>query len=170
MSRHCPCKRDGRQPRRRRGMHEGGEWALLVLAHEPGVPNHIGRQDSGKPLTMCALRDMSPGHPILSKERWGALAHIEPNVSSGSKATVCGPPRYDRNWGINGLRRCESGRRRRHVRCRGHSRRSRRGTDSTRLPSRPGEFHPEPLTDPDVILSHHPAHAITRRLPPSAKQ
>src|SRR5271155_555349 len=27
------------------------------------------------------------------------------------------------------------------------------------LPSRPGEFHPEPLTDPDLILSHHPARA-----------
>jgi hypothetical protein len=26
-------------------------------------------------------------------------------------------------------------------------------------PSRPGEFHPESLTDPDVILSHHPARA-----------
>ncbi len=38
------------------------------------------------------------------------------------------------------------------------------------LPSRPGEFHPEPLTEPDVILSHHPAHAIARRLPPSAEQ
>ena len=38
------------------------------------------------------------------------------------------------------------------------------------MPSRPGEFHPEPLTEPDVILSHHPAHAITRRLPPSAEQ
>jgi hypothetical protein len=25
------------------------------------------------------------------------------------------------------------------------------------LPSRPGELHPESLTDPDVILSHHPA-------------
>ena len=37
-------------------------------------------------------------------------------------------------------------------------------------PSRPGEFHPEPLTEPDVILSHHPAHAIARRLPPSADQ
>ena len=37
------------------------------------------------------------------------------------------------------------------------------------LPSRPGEFHPEPLTDPDVILSHHPARAIVRRLPPSAE-
>ena len=33
------------------------------------------------------------------------------------------------------------------------------------LPSRPGEFHPEPLTDPDRILSHHPARAIARRLP-----
>src|ERR1700727_1681523 len=26
-------------------------------------------------------------------------------------------------------------------------------------PSRPGEFHPEPLTEPDLILSHHPARA-----------
>src|ERR1700675_642634 len=31
---------------------------------------------------------------------------------------------------------------------------------TTRLPSRPREFHPEPLTDPDLILSHHPARAI----------
>jgi hypothetical protein len=37
------------------------------------------------------------------------------------------------------------------------------------LPSRPREFHPEPLTDPDVILSHHPARATARRLPPSAE-
>ena len=34
-------------------------------------------------------------------------------------------------------------------------------------PSRPGELHPEPLTDPDLILSHHPARATVRRLPPS---
>jgi predicted ATP-dependent endonuclease of OLD family len=32
--------------------------------------------------------------------------------------------------------------------------------DSAReLPSRPGEFHPEPLTDPDLTLSRHPARA-----------
>jgi hypothetical protein len=31
---------------------------------------------------------------------------------------------------------------------------------TTPLPSRPREFHPEPLTDPDLILSHHPARAI----------
>ena len=31
----------------------------------------------------------------------------------------------------------------------------------------PGELHPEPLTDPDLILSHHPARATVRRLPPS---
>ena len=37
------------------------------------------------------------------------------------------------------------------------------------LPSRPREFHPEPLTDPDLILSHHPARAINRRLPPSVE-
>ena len=35
------------------------------------------------------------------------------------------------------------------------------------MPSRPGELHPESLTDPDVILSHHPARATMRRLPPS---
>jgi hypothetical protein len=38
---------------------------------------------------------------------------------------------------------------------------------STRMPSRPGEFHPEPLTDPDLTLSRHPARATARRLPPS---
>ena len=37
------------------------------------------------------------------------------------------------------------------------------------LPSRPREFHPESLTDPDVNLSIHPARAIARRLPPSAE-
>src|SRR5580692_9094515 len=30
---------------------------------------------------------------------------------------------------------------------------------SATLPSRPGEFHPEPLTDPDLTLSRHPARA-----------
>jgi hypothetical protein len=34
-------------------------------------------------------------------------------------------------------------------------------------PSRPGEFHPESLTDPDLNLSIHPARATARRLPPS---
>jgi hypothetical protein len=38
------------------------------------------------------------------------------------------------------------------------------------MPSRPGEFHPESLTDPDVILSHHPARATKRRLPLSAER
>src|SRR5271166_4069007 len=37
------------------------------------------------------------------------------------------------------------------------------------VPSRPGEFHPEPLTDPDMNLSIHPARAIHRRLPPSVE-
>ena len=37
------------------------------------------------------------------------------------------------------------------------------------LPSRPGEFHPEPLTEPDLMLSHHPARATAGRLPPSAE-
>jgi len=44
------------------------------------------------------------------------------------------------------------------------------GTLISFSPSRPGEFHPEPLTDPDGILSHHPARAIARRLPPSTER
>src|SRR5713101_6784513 len=40
---------------------------------------------------------------------------------------------------------------------------------STVSPSRPGEFHPEPLTDPDLTLSRHPARATARRLPPSVE-
>src|SRR5215831_10183164 len=31
----------------------------------------------------------------------------------------------------------------------------------------PGNFHPEPLTEPDLSLSTYPARAIARRLPPS---
>jgi hypothetical protein len=37
------------------------------------------------------------------------------------------------------------------------------------MPSRPGEFHPEPLTDPDLNLSIHPARVTAQRLPPSAE-
>ena len=35
-------------------------------------------------------------------------------------------------------------------------------------PGRPGEFRPEPPTDPDVTLSSHPARATPRSLPASA--
>ena len=35
------------------------------------------------------------------------------------------------------------------------------------LPSRPGELHPEALTDPYVNLSIHTARAIAQGLPPS---
>jgi hypothetical protein len=45
---------------------------------------------------------------------------------------------------------------------------SRCSLPSTGSPSRPGEFHPEPLTEPDVSLSTYPARATHRRLPPSA--
>ena len=37
------------------------------------------------------------------------------------------------------------------------------------LPGRPGEYHPESPTDPDVNLSIHPARATQRRLPPSIR-
>src|ERR1700736_1238630 len=36
-------------------------------------------------------------------------------------------------------------------------------------PSRPREFHPEPLTEPDVNLSIYTARATVRRLPPSVR-
>ena len=35
------------------------------------------------------------------------------------------------------------------------------GLNATLWPSRPGEFHPEPLTDPDLTLSRHPARATS---------
>ena len=38
------------------------------------------------------------------------------------------------------------------------------------VPSRPREFHPEPLTDPYVNLSIHTARVVARRLPPSAER
>src|SRR5262245_59645571 len=41
--------------------------------------------------------------------------------------------------------------------------------ESTRMPSRSGKFHPEPLTDLNVNLSIHPARVTARRLPPSAE-
>jgi hypothetical protein len=46
-----------------------------------------------------------------------------------------------------------------------------RGRDDHLLiaPSRPGEFHPEPLTDPDVSLSTYPARATRGKLPPSVE-
>jgi hypothetical protein len=43
------------------------------------------------------------------------------------------------------------------------------GTISRPPPSRPGEFHPEPLTDPNANLSIHPARATPKRLPPCGK-
>jgi hypothetical protein len=59
----------------------------------------------------------------------------------------------------------------RYDRCRCNTGRSVDAADTAApLPSRPGEFHPEPLTDPDLTLSRHPARVIARRPPPSAEQ
>jgi hypothetical protein len=33
----------------------------------------------------------------------------------------------------------------------------------------PGGCNPEPLTEPDLMLSHHPARTTAGRLPPSAE-
>ena len=46
------------------------------------------------------------------------------------------------------------------VRIWGVDRMARPFAEVVRVPSRPGEFHPEPLTDPDLNLSIHPARAI----------
>jgi len=40
---------------------------------------------------------------------------------------------------------------------------------SSRPPSRPGEFHPEPLTDPCLKVSHHTARAIPESCRPPPK-
>src|SRR5262249_25984484 len=37
-------------------------------------------------------------------------------------------------------------------------------------PSGPRKFHPEPLTEPDVTLSRHPARATAGRLPPPVER
>jgi hypothetical protein len=47
-----------------------------------------------------------------------------------------------------------------NVRSSGYTGSGRPTVKTALLPSRPGEFRPEPLTDPDLILSHHPARAI----------
>ncbi len=85
-------------------------------------------------------------------EAFGIACHelVSLDFRCGSKAEVQRGPRNVRFWG--------------------KSRPQIRATGCLLLPSRPGEFHPEPLTEPDVILSHHLAHAIARRLPPSAEQ
>ena len=51
----------------------------------------------------------------------------------------------------------------------GNANRTAKVRQSSSWPSRPGEFHPEPLTEPDVNLSIHPARATHRRLPPSVE-
>src|SRR5215218_8824648 len=61
---------------------------------------------------------------------------------------------------------CDITRRSNYVCLGGQSGRAADNVEGPSLPSRPGEFHPEPLTEPDLILSHHPARAIARRLPP----
>ena len=54
----------------------------------------------------------------------------------------------------------------------------RESKESSDEPSRPGELHPEPLTDPDLHLSIHPARATPikaaafrrdQRVPPVAR-
>src|SRR5262249_4964858 len=47
---------------------------------------------------------------------------------------------------------------------------ARQMADRAMMPTRPGDFHPEPLTDPDLSLSPHPALAIARKLPPSVER
>jgi hypothetical protein len=74
----------------------------------------------------------------------------------GQRRTLCSLRDYQRRSPIANAGRCSE-------------RRSPEQSRAQRLsrPSRPGEFHPEPLTDPDLTLSRHPARATARRLPPS---
>jgi hypothetical protein len=49
---------------------KGSEGRFLILAHEPGVPNHIGGQDSSEPTLNTFLHyACPPGHvPATSYE------------------------------------------------------------------------------------------------------
>ena len=56
---------------------KGSEGGFLILAHEPGVPNHIGGQNCGKPALNAFLdhvgpRGHVPGHPNRYRGCWGA--------------------------------------------------------------------------------------------------
>ncbi len=50
---------------------EGGEGRFLVLAHEPGVPNHIGREDRGE-TTLDAFSRHRPFPPRRAL-RWNSM-------------------------------------------------------------------------------------------------
>ncbi len=104
--------------------------------------------------------------PVTQPHRSSATRSTD-NSLGGSSLHWCSAPsgRTFRSW-----LKAEVTGSRIYVRSTPSNRHSGQGWECLRLPSRPGEFHPEPLTEPDVILSHHPAHAITRRLPPSAEQ
>jgi hypothetical protein len=39
---------------------KGCEGGFLILAHEPGVPSHIGSQDNGKPTLNAFLDHVAP--------------------------------------------------------------------------------------------------------------
>jgi len=99
----------------------------------------------------------------VGESRGGGLSHILavgraslPAIVAALRASMAGVPARPTG---------DSQARRRNARCTGvPACRSR----MTGWPSRPGEFHPEPLTEPDVSLSTYPARATHRRLPPSA--
>ncbi len=84
---------------------EGGERALLIPAHEPGVPNHIGGQDSGKPTLNAFLDHVGPLGHVPRGILFDIVGDGEPRLKPvpkgrfGSKAEVKRGLRNVRFWG-----------------------------------------------------------------------
>ena len=74
-----------------------------------------------------------------------AAPHVKQYQYYSAAAKQFGPRARSRTRQANAPRRCK--------------RASFEGGRCPLVPSRPGEFHPEPLAGPDGTLSHHPARA-----------
>ena len=94
-----------------------------------------------------AFRGRSAGQKKLAERNWPLSAGIQRQVRSNSRR----PPSTYLGTMACGTQKSASGE---------------QVTPSP--PSRPGELHPEPLTDPDVNLSLHPARATREGYPASS--
>ena len=145
--------------------NENEEAPLVVIAgRETFVISLLTRIGYGGQFCCDAHRGalnvlpMTARHPVSCPSMCG-----EDQIRGSMRCGISGPL-----WSAQGhFRRIDRSRRSRHVRFAPIASEPSHRSDSTRWPSRPGEFHPEPLTDPDLTLSCHPARATARRLPPS---
>ena len=120
-----------------------------------GLRQRNARDGRERGATRCQMQKFSTGK-FQGKSPWQLKRYPNSNASESSHEP--------RSWPEASL-----GVARRSGCCRAGSGHRADTVNWLLLQSRPEEFHPEPLTEPDLILSHHPARAIARRLPPSAE-